>query len=96
MSYANAVEGPISTEHLRVGNDLTKLNRRAMSQLYGMVEVDAVRLAGHRIQFTRTSDKNNESKTWVEVTNPYGNTIIQLCSLRHQQFRSVLYCQAAG
>jgi hypothetical protein len=43
-----------------------------------MVEVDAVRLAGHRIQFTRTSDKNNESKTWVEVTNPYGNTISEM------------------
>jgi hypothetical protein len=70
-SYAKAVSGPISTDNLRVGNDLTRLNRRAMSALYEFEDTDMVRLAGHRVQFTLKTDTAAE-KTWITCNNPYG------------------------
>ena len=56
---------------LRVGPDLTSHNRRVMTALYKIHDVEKARLGSHGIQF---SLKSSPSK-WLSVTNPFADAV---------------------
>ena len=58
---------------LRIGNDLTKANRRVMSQLYDDKTVSKVRL-GNQVQFQLASSPT----TWRSVHNPFTDNIAKM------------------
>lgn len=79
MKYARSVctsfndaRDPNSREDtIRVGPDLTPTNRRIMTSLYKVTDVDKVRLGSQGVQF---SLKSNPTK-WKNVENPYGKCL---------------------
>lgn len=58
---------------LRVGPDLTSINRRVMTNLYDTPDVDKVRLGSHGVQFTLKSSPTS----WLQVYNPFGSCIFE-------------------
>lgn len=58
---------------LRIGNDLTKANRRVMSQLFDDKSVSKVRL-GNTVQFQLASSPT----TWRNVNNPFTDDISKM------------------
>lgn len=69
----NAELGPGDMK-MRVGPDLTVMNRRLMSNLYTKPEVDRVRLGSRCVQFTLKSNKTK----WLSVLNPTADHIADL------------------
>ena len=60
---------------IRVGADLTDMNRRLLTWLYGQEEISYSKISGNRVVFQR---KDMPGK-WYTCANPFGNTIEEMC-----------------
>lgn len=74
--YIDELNNQLGTgaKKMRVGLDLTHLNRRAMSSLMENNAVDKVRLGAHTVQFKLKSDPQK----WLSVFNPLASTICEM------------------
>ena len=61
-------------EKLRLGKDLTFLNRRAMTFICTNALCDKVRLSGSGVQFTTKADPEK----WLQVENPAASCIADM------------------